>query len=241
MRQKSKIIVSASIAICVLICAIVLSTVYFVKQRNADEPFDFATFYAQKLQSFAQENERYADYEVDVAFLGDSLTDMCDLDKYYPQYVTSNRGISGDTTIMLEQRLKVSVYDLKPKVIVLLIGGNNFDTMLDNYERIVTSIQENLPETQLIILSLTAMGGDSWGKNNGKAKQNNVEIKRIAEVHDCIFVDMYTPLMNPQTGEIYEAYTVDGAHQTDAGYRVFQANITPAIDAALDAWHNVGE
>lgn len=234
MRRKGKIIICACAVISVVIALLITSVVCLVQKE--EEPFDYATFYAEKLQKYAQENERYADYEVDVAFLGDSLTDMCDLDKYYPQYVTSNRGISGDTTIMLEQRLEVSVYDLKPKVIVLLIGGNNFDTMLDNYERIVESIQENLPKTELIIVSLTAMGGDNWGKNNEIARQNNVELNRIAEAHGCPYVDLYTPLMNPATGEIYEEYTIDGAHQTDAGYRVFQANITPAIQSALEKW-----
>lgn len=235
MRRKGKIVICACAVISVVIALLITSVVCLVQKE--EEPFDYATFYAEKLLRYAQENERYADYEVDVAFLGDSLTDACDLDKYYPQYVTSNRGIGGDTTITLEQRLEVSVYDLKPKVIVLLIGGNNFDTMLDNYERIVESIQENLPKTELIIVSLTAMGGDDWGKNNEIARQNNVEVKRIAEAHDCAYVDLYTPLMNPDTGEIFEEYTIDGAHQTDAGYRVFQAHITPAIKTALENWN----
>lgn len=236
MRHKGKIIVSACVMTAVLICSLVMSIVAI---SPVEEPFDFDAFYAQKLAIFEEENARYDDFEVDVAFLGDSLTDMCDLEKYYPQYVTSNRGISGDTTTRLETRLKVSVYDLKPKVIVLLIGANNFRTMLDNYEKIVTDIQQNLPTTQLVILSLTVMGGKTWGKNNGLAKQNNVEIKRIAESHECIFVDMYTPLMNPQTGEIYEEYTTDGGHQTDAGYRVFQANVTPAIEEALEKYNKI--
>lgn len=235
MRYKGRIVISACVMVAVLIGSLVMAI--FAISPN-EETFDFDAFYAQKLAKFEEENALYDDFEVDVAFLGDSLTDMCDLEKYYPQYVTANRGISGDTSIRLETRLKVSVYDLKPKVIVLLIGANNFSTMLSNYERIVTSIQQNLPTTQLVILSLTAMGGN-WGRNNGIAKQNNVEIKRIAQAHDCIFVDMYTPLANPQTGEIYEEYTTDGGHQTDAGYRVFQANITPAIEEALARYRDI--
>lgn len=235
MRYKGRIVISACVVVAVLIGSLLMSIFAISPVENT---FDFDAFYAQKLALFEEENALYDDFEVDVAFLGDSLTDMCDLKKYYPQYVTVNRGISGDTSLRLETRLKVSVYDLKPKVIVLLIGANNFSTMLSNYEQIVTSIQQNLPTTQLILLSLTAMG-DNWGKNNGIAKQNNVEIRRIAQAHDCIFVDLFTPLMNPQTGEIYEEYTIDGGHQTDAGYRVFQANITPAIEEALARYRSV--
>ena len=42
----------------------------------------------EKELRFIAENEKYADLEVDVAFLGDSLTDNYDLEKYYPQYLT---------------------------------------------------------------------------------------------------------------------------------------------------------
>ena len=99
---------------------------------------------------YEAENEEYADYEVDVAFLGDSLTDMYDVKTYYPQYLVSNRGIGGDTTFDLENRLQASVYDLKPKVAVMLIGANNFDTMFDNYERILMGLDEHLPNPKII-------------------------------------------------------------------------------------------
>lgn len=66
---------------------------------------------------------------MDVAFIGYSLTDRYDLEEYYPQYVTANRGINGDTTFDIEKRLQISLYNLKPKVAVMLIGVNNPDTM----------------------------------------------------------------------------------------------------------------
>ena len=112
-----------------------------------------------KTAQYIRENEAFDDYEVEVAFLGDSLTDGYDLAKDYPQYITANRGIGGDTTFDLEGRLQVSVYDLKPQVAVMLIGANNPDTMLQNYESILQGLKENLPETKLVLLSMTAMGG----------------------------------------------------------------------------------
>ena len=90
-----------------------------------------------------------------MACLGDSLTEGYDIVKFYPYYKVVNRGIGGDTTFDLEKRLKVSAYDLKPKVLVMLIGANNFKTMFNNYERMVSSIKENLPNTEIVLLSLT--------------------------------------------------------------------------------------
>ena len=114
-------------------------------------------YYSAKISQYEEENQKYEDYEIDVAFLGDSLTDGYDVAKYFPQYKTANRGISGETTVGLEARLDVSVYQLKPKVATLLIGANNMDTMMENYEDILRGFEENIPDTKIVIISLTSM------------------------------------------------------------------------------------
>ena len=195
-----------------------------------------AEYRANKMAIYESENAQYADYEVDVAFLGDSLTDGYDVAAYYPQYTVSNRGIGGDTTFDLEGRLKTSVYDLKPKVAVMLIGANNFNTMMENYENILRGFVENLPNTKIILLSLTSMGGEHWGKNNQIAAYNNVKIKLLAEKYSFEYVDLYSPLLNPEDGEIYDEYTTDGGHLTARGYEVLTREITPAIERQLAAW-----
>ena len=154
------------------------------------------------------------------------------LEKYFPQYLALNRGIAGETTFGLEKRLKVSVYDLKPKVAVMLIGANNFDTMFDNYENILKGFKENLPNTKIVLLSLTSMSQE-WGKNNQKAAYNNVKIKLLSEKYGYEFVDLYSPLLNLETGEIYAEYTTDGGHLTSAGYEVLTNTITPALEQLL--------
>ena len=169
----------------------------------------------------------------DVAFIGDSLTDGYDLAKYYPQYVTANRGIGGDTTFGLEERLQVSLYDLKPKVVVMLIGANNMDSMLENYESILKGLQENLPESKIVLLSLTAMGGEHWGRKNQLAAYNNVSIKLLAQKYDFAFVDLYSTLYDVSIGEVYEGYTIDGGHFTHEGYTVVTAQITPVLKELL--------
>ena len=126
-----------------LVLAIAVAAVWFFAfhlpevQEIKEWRQTIADYYAMKVAMYAEENEKYDDYEVDVAFLGDSLTDGYDLSRYYPQYITANRGIGGDTTFDLESRLQISVYDLKPKVVVMLIGANNMDTMFENYENIL--------------------------------------------------------------------------------------------------------
>ena len=233
--KKKKITIILSLVLAILIAVSSVLCVRYILIRKQQKEWDelVESYYATKLDLYAEENERYADYEVDVAFLGDSLTDGYDLKKYYPQYVTANRGISGETTFGLEKRMQISVYDLKPKVAVMLIGGNNFDTMLDNYENLLMGLQENLPQTKVVLLSLTAMGGEHWGKNNQIATFNNVKIKLLAEKYGFTFVDLYTPMFDVSIGEVYADYTMDGAHFTHKGYEVATDIITPVLKEIL--------
>lgn len=234
--MKRKILIISSIVLAVILLS--LSLFMFIKvipdvKKQKEWERQIEAYRTAKINQYKEENLRYADYEVDVAFLGDSLTDGYDVAKYYPQYLVLNRGIGGDTTFDLERRLQVSAYDLKPKVLTILIGANNFDTMFDNYENILIGIKENLPNTKVVLLSLTSMSGNLWGKNNQKASYNNVKIKLLATKYGYCFVDLYTPLFDLSTGGIKSEYTTDGGHLTEKGYEVLTATITPTLEQLL--------
>ena len=186
-----------------------------------------------KLSMYEKENAMYDDYEVDVAFLGDSLTDGYDLKKHYPDFLVVNRGIGGDTTFGLEERIDVSLYDLKPKIAVMLIGANNMDTMFENYEELLKGFKENVPNTKIVLLSLTSMSGE-WGRKNQLASYNNVKIKLLAEEYGFEYIDLYSALFNIEAGEIYDEYTTDGGHLTELGYEVLTQQITPVIEKLLN-------
>ncbi len=204
------------------------------KQESVDMS-GFWEFYNGKLAMFQEENQEYAHKTVDAVFLGDSLTDGYDVKSYYPEYTVLNRGIGGDTTIWLEKRLDVSLYSVKTKVAIMLIGANNIETMFENYQRILQSFKENVPKTKIILLSLTSMGGE-WGKKNQLAAYNNVKIKKLAEQYGFEFVDLYSALLNLEDGEIYDEYTTDGGHLTPKGYEVLTNCIKPVLQKLVDEW-----
>ena len=235
MKKKTKILWSMALgAAFVLLCGGIVLFGILMPRWEAEEQLQQASreYYNNKLLLYYAENLDYEDYEIDVAFLGDSLTEGCDLEKYYPRYKTANRGIGGENTFGLEKRLKVSAYDLKPKVAVMLIGANNLETMFTNYESILKGLQTNLPDTKVILVSLTPMG-EQWGRHNSLAAYNNVKIQLLAEQYGFAYVDVFSLLLDEATDEIRKEYTVEGLHLTDKGYEVLAKAITPAIDAAL--------
>ena len=242
MTKKKKIIISiiSAVLAVVLVTTAIIICCRIAKDRKEDEEWANAVkaYREAKMVTYRSENEQYADYEVDIAFLGDSLTDGYAVKDYYPQYTVVNRGIGGDTTFDLEGRIQVSAYDLKPKVAVMLIGANNFSTMFDNYERIVSGLKTNLPNTKLVLLSLTAMSGEHWGSHNEHACFNNVKIKKIADKYDCTFVDLYTPLFDYDTNGILAEYTTDGGHLTASGYSLITGILTPVLDEILQNYSN---
>jgi len=218
----------------VVLAAAVAAVLLLAREKDEQDRAQMVAEYrAAKRQQYELENGQYADYEVEVAFLGDSLTDGYDLARYYPQYVTANRGIGGDTTYDLEARLQVSLYDLKPQVAVMLIGANNPETMLENYEDILIGLRENLPDTKVVLLSMTAMGGEHWGRWNEQACYNNVSIRLLADKYGFTYVDVFTPLFDVSTGEVREGYTIDGGHFTHEGYTMLTDTITPVLEELL--------
>ena len=233
MKKKIFMIIGIVLAVA-LVAGIVCYFAIILPEQKKQEEWQkaVAQYRADKLALYQQENEQYADYEVDVAFLGDSLTDGYDLAKYYPQFKTANRGIGGDTTHGLEERLQVSVYDLKPKVAVMLIGANNPETMFENYESILMGLQENLPDTKIVLVSMTSMSRE-WGRKNHLAAYNNVLIRKLADKYGFTFVDMYAPLLDLTTGQLRDSYTTDGGHLTHEGYVVFTETLTPVLTALL--------
>ena len=236
--MKEKIKKISIIALIVIIMSTIAYNIYAYraeKLRIEGLQKYMQEYYDNKVQLFAEQNESIEKGEIDVAFIGDSLTDGYDLEAFYPDITTVNRGIGGDTTFGLECRLQVSLYDIQPKVVVMLIGANNFQTMFENYEDILIDMKENLPNSRIVLLSLTSMSG-TWGKNNQIAAFNNVKIKALAEKYGYEYVDLFTPLMDLDTQEIYPEYTTDGGHFTNKGYEVITTEVRPVIDRLLAEW-----
>ena len=200
------------------------------QKSSIDYEAIFMEHYNDRVNLFIEENKTAKD--VDVVFLGDSLTEYYDVDKYYPEFNVLNRGIGGDTSFGVEKRLKESVYDANPKVTAMLIGANNQNSLMDNYEKILQSFKQNAPDMKVVLLSLTSMT-DYWGEFNQKAKENNVKIKEYANTYGYEFVNLYDPLLDENTGELKSEYTIDGGHLTDKGYEIVTNQIKPVLHKLL--------
>lgn len=164
-------------------------------------------------------------------FLGDSLIQLYDTNAFFSGKLTHNRGVSGNTTGQVIERLATSVYPVLPEKIFLLIGTNDLKKSLeaqpvfDGIAEICTHLQENLPNANLYVISLLPV---NYRLNKvSKAivgKRNNTDIKEINKLlssyckeHSICFIDVYPNLIDAQ-GNLNALYTLDGLHLNFKGY-----------------------
>lgn len=227
--MKKKILLPILI-ICIAITAGIAVWLFMAKEEGGAKKY--GEYYHNKVAAFTEENKTLSD--VDIAFIGDSITDgYAQYGSAYSDYKVAWRGIGGDTTAGLYDRLDVSLYAVNPKVIVLLIGINNIDTMFENYEKIIGDITQRLPEAELIIQSLhpTSKG---LSDRNERILSANERIKNIAAQYGCTYVDMHSALKDEATGEYSSLYTDDGLHPNAKGYEKITEVLLPIIEQKLD-------
>lgn len=75
---------------------------------------------------------------VDIVFIGDSITQMWELEAYFHQYhlMILNRGIGGDRTKSFLHRFYADAIQLKPKMVMIMVGINDaWDLEFDPWKR----------------------------------------------------------------------------------------------------------
>ena len=183
--------------------------------------------YEERLTAFTKENQELKT----VVFLGDSLTEGFDLQKYFPANRCVNRGIVADHVGVqnkpgILQRLDVSVFDCNPSRVFLLIGVNDLadedhllDEVIKGYEDIIVKIKTTMPSVVLHVQSCLPCR-DKYQRLNAPVIQFNERIKVLAEKHGCPYVDLH-PLFLDEKGELRDDLTRDGIHLNDQGYEIW--------------------
>lgn len=163
-----------------------------------------------------------------VVFLGNSITEAGPWSEVLPGINVINRGISGDNSWGVLNRLN-QVIATKPSKIFLLIGVNDLkrgvpvEYVVKNYDRIAAAIKATLPKTKLHLQSVLPvhepMLANIYAKiSNEKIKQLNEGLKQVAAKYNMPFIDLYNEVFVDEKGQMRRDYTTDGLHCKPAGY-----------------------
>lgn len=215
--------------------------------RNAKQDYSKLTVYnremATKKNNYTFLNKKYT-IENQTIILGDSITDFFNwYELFYDFSKTSgqavyNRGISGDTTDRLLERLQENVLSIKPRNIVLLIGTNDIGRGLplslsvENMENIIKMTKDSCPDVNFIIEAVYPVNEkmrDRFEKrSNKKINEMNKEFVKLCEKYDCMWLDFTDELMD-NSGNLKQEYTFDGLHINAHAYEIIAKHVIPLL------------
>ncbi|WP_431295270.1 GDSL-type esterase/lipase family protein [Pedobacter sp. P26] len=165
----------------------------------------------------------------DIIFLGNSITAGTDWAKLLALPQAKNRGISGDITFGVLERLQ-DVIDGKPAKVFILIGINDISrnipdsVILRNYKTIIARIRKGSKKTKIYFNTLLPVNAafDKFKNHYGKDEHIlwlNDEIRKF-ETKNVRVVDLY-PNFTDQDKHLRAELTKDGLHLIPAGYQVW--------------------
>lgn len=205
------------------------------KRRGADDFFNLLlqSVYERRKQDFL--NYATMARKGGIVFIGDSITDNFNVYEYFHGLDVYNRGIGGDTSEGLLKRLHESVYVLKPKVVVLMIGINDYQLCLTHQpadiasrvRQICTEIHTKLPQTKIILESIYPVYNgvhpkadqlSIGSKKNSEIDATNLLLREIQAPY-ISFLDVNSALKGSD-GNVNMEYSMEGLHTSTKGYFV---------------------
>ena len=164
-----------------------------------------------------------------VVLLGDSITEQGKWSDLFPELRTANRGIGGESTADLLERLHCGIF--QPKAVSLLIGTNDLHGPRDQRalagitqraDEIVGRLRDELPSAVLFLNSITPR----TPYFTDRIQTLNASYRDIAQNHGAAFVDLW-PTMADDAGAIHKELTKDNLHLSPAGYRAWADVLRP--------------
>jgi lysophospholipase L1-like esterase len=159
-----------------------------------------------------------------------------DLLNRYPQKQLKiyDKGVSGNKVYQLAERWQADCLDLKPTILSILVGVNDFwhtlvngytgtiKTYRDDYKALLDRTKQQLPDVKLIIGEPYAVKGikavdDKWYPAFNDYRQ---AAREIAESFNAVFIPYQEIYDKAQKSAPGSYWTFDGVHPTLAGARL---------------------
>ncbi len=179
--------------------------------------------------------------DVDILFLGDSITHGWDgrtntLKKYFGEKVL-NFGMSGDRTEHTLWILDQGKLDnLKPKMIMIMIGTNNIGhgssnpaMAVDGIKAILGRVAQKFPESKVLLLAVFPRDEHPDGRLREQVKEINNELPALADGERVVFLNLTEKFLEPD-GTMSPEMMGDFLHPGDKGYEIWGEEVTPFVE-----------
>ncbi|MFL5844172.1 MAG: GDSL-type esterase/lipase family protein [Solirubrobacteraceae bacterium] len=166
-----------------------------------------------------------------VLFIGDSITEGGLWPDLLPDLATSNRGIGGETTCDLLERVESAIND--PVAVSLMIGTNDLHgpralrdvaQVAERTEEIIRRIRAKAPAALLLVNSVLPRT-ELFAERVRALNESN---QAAAARHGATYVDLW-PTFADEHGAIRKDYARDNLHLTPAGYLAWAEVLRPLL------------
>lgn len=165
----------------------------------------------------------------DIVFIGDSHTQKFELHEFFNKLNVKNRGIDGDVTQGVLERLDPMTAG-HPQKIFLQVGINdifmshNIIKAIPNYKRIISRIQAESPATKIYVQSIIP---SKFADQDTVIKYNRA-LRQISYENKLTFIDLY-PAFNDR-GKLDKKYDCgDAIHLNGEGYVLWTRILKPYL------------
>jgi lysophospholipase L1-like esterase len=195
------------------------------------------------LNKYKAENEQIlapSSGEKRIVFFGDSITEGWKTihQDFFVGKSYINRGINGQTTSQMLLRFRPDVIELKPKIVVILAGGNDIagntgpttlETILGNLVSMCELAKAN--NIKVVLCSILPANDFPWKR--GMEPANKIEalnemILKYAKANGIAYVDYFSAMVDEQKG-LKAIYSEDGVHPNKEGYLVMESIVETII------------
>jgi lysophospholipase L1-like esterase len=189
--------------------------------------------YAQKLAQFRS----YPNRTTDIVFLGNSIMDYTDWNELLQLNEARNRGISGDISFGVLERLD-EVTEGKPAKVFVLIGINDIarnipdSIILDNYKKIIQRIKKESPSTKIYFNTLLPVNHTFTDRNHFNKDEHilfvNSELKKLGAAEKITVIEIHPYFLDAEN-RLDKKYTYDGLHPNQEGYLKWSTILQPYV------------
>jgi len=182
----------------------------------------------------------------DIIFIGDSITQLIDKDIFkneYSKYNALNFGICSDNTSHVLYRLENGLLDnIKPKLVVLLIGVNNWGCNPNDVAKgilnIINTIRIKLPNTIILNIQLLPFNESPFSNERKYINDVNNIIKNFNNNKTVHSIDI--SLNFTKSDGFIDSYIMpDFLHLSIKGYTIFVDCIRDKIDFLIKNHDNL--
>lgn len=200
-----------------------------------------------KAENFLFLNENYAKHGQTVLF-GDSITEIFNSYELFYDFsqksgqAVYNRGISGDTSDRLLERLKSNALNIEPRNLVILIGTNDIglgfpvEYIAENVKEILATTHELCPNTNIVLQAVYPVNKNMslearqmvGGRKNKDILALNKALHALAVNSGAFWLDLTDALSNKK-GRLAKEYCYDGLHLNAQGFKVVAEGVIPCL------------